>query len=201
MAEKWNAILMFGAPGTGKGTQSAALGRLPGFHHIEMGEILRAMGADTEQGRQAQSFMGRGELLPDELVVSIWRQAIARQEQEGSLQRGHDVLILDGIPRTIGQARMLAEDIEPLVMLDLTATDDQQIRARIERRAAQQQRLDDLYREAIEKRFELYRQERPALLEFYPDLIWVPIDAQQSPLAVLLDITQSLQQRLTYVPA
>lgn len=201
MAEKWNVILMFGAPGTGKGTQSAALGRLPGFHHVEMGEILRSMGADTDEGREAQSYMGRGELLPDELVVSIWKHAIADQEAAGVIQRGRDVLILDGIPRTVGQARMLAEEIEPLVLLDLTATDNEQLRARIERRAAAHQRLDDLYREAINKRFKIYERERPALLEFYPESLWVPIDAQQSPLAVLIDIAQALQPRLMYTAA
>jgi adenylate kinase len=201
MADKWNSILIFGAPATGKSTQAAALGRLPGFHHIEMGEILRAMGSDTDVGREAQSYMGRGELLPDQLVIAIWRNAVARHEQEGRIARDRDVLILDGIPRSLGQARMLAEDIEPLVLLDLTATDEQPLRVRIERRAAEHQRLDDLYRAALEKRFELYHQERPALLEFYPDQIWVPIDAQQSPLAVLLDIVQSLQQRLTYAPS
>lgn len=200
MDEKWNVILMFGAPGTGKGTQSAALGRLPGFHHIEMGEILRAMGAHTEQGREAQSYMGRGELLPDELVVSIWRQSIAQQEQDGILLRGRDVLVLDGIPRTAGQARMLVEDIEPIAMLDLTAVDEKQLRDRIEERAAEQQRLDDLYRKAIDTRFELYDRERPALMEFYPSL-WVPINAQQHPLAVLLDVVQSLHHRLMCAPA
>ena len=95
-------IVLFGPPGAGKGTQASLLSEKYGAAHISTGDILReAVANKTEVGLEAKSYMDKGELVPDEVVIAIAKQKLASIGEQG--------FILDGFPRTIAQAKALDE--------------------------------------------------------------------------------------------
>ena len=103
-------LIFLGPPGSGKGTQARRLAAQSGLAHISTGDILRAaVTAETPLGQQAKQYMDRGALVPDEVVIGITRARL----QEQDCKRG---FILDGFPRTIGQAEALTELLDSLGM-------------------------------------------------------------------------------------
>lgn len=98
-----DALILLGPPGSGKGTQAVLLAERLGIPHISTGDILREqVAAGTELGRRVQAIMSAGQLVPDELVNAIVEERLARPDCAGGC-------ILDGYPRTIGQAERLAD--------------------------------------------------------------------------------------------
>ena len=94
-------LVMFGPPGSGKGTQASRLAVELGIPQISTGDILReAVQTGTELGRQAKAIMDSGELVSDQVVVGIIRERLAKNDAE-------TVFILDGFPRTVSQASEL----------------------------------------------------------------------------------------------
>src|SRR5690348_17423027 len=92
-------LVLLGAPGSGKGTQGAALAAHFDIPHISSGELLRAhVAAGTDLGQQVRSFLGRGDLVPDDLVLDVVRDALVSAGDT----RGY---LLDGFPRTLAQAK------------------------------------------------------------------------------------------------
>src|SRR5262245_58547592 len=104
---KYRTILLFGAPGAGKGTQGKILGTIPNFFHCACGDVFRSLSANDPIGRTFIEYSGRGELVPDEPTVELWRRFIHNCEKSGRFHPGHDTLVLDGIPRNVHQAEML----------------------------------------------------------------------------------------------
>lgn len=99
------ALMLIGAPGSGKGTQAKKLKDKLGYAHISTGDLLRAaVKAGTELGKQAKSYMDNAQLVPDELVIGLLKEAIAKPEVEGGF-------ILDGFPRTAVQADALDAEV------------------------------------------------------------------------------------------
>jgi adenylate kinase len=101
-------LLLVGAVGTGKGTQAKALSRKLGLPHLASGNLFRAaMAAGTPIGAEAKEYMQRGELVPDEITIGMFMDELAKPHAA----RG---AILDGFPRTVGQARALDETLDAL---------------------------------------------------------------------------------------
>ena len=123
-------LIMFGAPGAGKGTQAAILSERLGVPTISTGNILRsAVKNRTSVGLQAQSYMDAGRLVPDEVIIGI----IAERLEEADCQKGY---ILDGVPRTIAQAEALeASGIRFDCVLDIEVADEEIQRRMSGRRA------------------------------------------------------------------
>jgi adenylate kinase len=171
-------IVMIGPPGAGKGTQGALLAAHFKIRHIVMGDLLRDhVVRGTELGRVVRGHLDRGELVPDKIVLDLVRQShIAAKRAGGGF-------VLDGVPRTMEQARAahkiaLGLGMTANVALHLHA-DDEELTHRLLARAAVEHRSDDT-KEIIRQRLELYRQVSPPLLAWYRQRgILVRIDAMR----------------------
>jgi adenylate kinase len=189
----YRTILLLGAPGSGKGTQGKILGTIPGYYHCSCGEVFRRLRPETELGRIFLQYSSKGQLVPDEFTVRLWRENIAAETQIGRYQPNHDTLVLDGIPRNPAQANVLADSVHIVAVFHLDCTNPQLLIQRMQRRALKENRLDDANLDTIRKRFEVYAAETRKLLECYSSDIIHRIDASQSPLQVLRQILAPLE--------
>ena len=158
-------IVIFGAPGSGKGTQSDLLIEHYGLGHISTGDVLRnEFKKGTELGKTAQGFIDNGQLIPDELMVSILASVY------DSFGRGHKGVIFDGFPRTIPQAEALKKMLEErgdkvAAMIELDVPEDE-LMTRLIKRGQQSGRADD-NEETIKKRLVVYHSQTQPLIEWY----------------------------------
>ena len=106
-AMKYTTYLLFGAPGSGKGTQGRSLGSIPRFFHCACGDVFRSIDTRTRLGRAFLEYSSRGELVPDDITVELWKARIDAAVDAHQFKPDIDVLILDGIPRNVGQAEIM----------------------------------------------------------------------------------------------
>lgn len=192
MSARYRSVLIFGAPGVGKGTQGKLIGLIPGFRHLSTGDIFRSLNPESETGRVFRAYSARGELVPDEFTISLWREHVRRQIEAGSYDPRRQLLILDGIPRSAAQAQQMDGDIEVLQILHLVAGDEQVLLERMQRRARRENRHDDADATVIRNRWSVYNRETLPVLEHYGEERCVEIDAIGSPGRVLLDILRAV---------
>ncbi len=193
---KYRSILLIGAPGSGKGTQGKILGAIPNFYHLACGDLLRRVTPESELGRIFRDYSSRGELVPDEPVIRMWRQHLEQATREERFDPAADILVLDGIPRNPNQARLLSESLDLLLVLYLGCSDMEKMVLRLQRRALRENRADDTRAEVIRKRLEVFEAESKPLLDFYGPALLRTIDATQPPLQVLRDVLRALEERI-----
>ena len=157
-------IVIFGAPGSGKGTQSEKIVEKYGINHISTGDVLRAeIKNGTELGKTAKSYIDQGQLIPDDLMIDILASVFdSFKDSKG--------VIFDGFPRTIAQAealkKMLAERNQGVsVMLDLDVPEDE-LMVRLIKRGKDSGRADD-NEETIKKRLHVYHSQTSPLIDWY----------------------------------
>ena len=120
---RYPSVLLFGAPGVGKGTQGKLLGQIPGFVHMASGDIFRSLDRQSELGRKFHEYSSKGLLVPDAMTVSVWLAHVRRCIEAGTYRPGIDLLVLDGIPRNVAQCRAMDAYIEVLLVVHLVAPD------------------------------------------------------------------------------
>lgn len=158
-------IVIFGAPGSGKGTQSDLLIEKYGLEHISTGDVLRAeIKNGTELGKTAKGYIDNGQLIPDELMIDILASVY------DSFGREHKGVIFDGFPRTIPQAEALKKMLEErgdkvAAMLELDVPEDE-LMTRLIKRGQESGRADD-NEETIKKRLVVYHSQTQPLIEWY----------------------------------
>ncbi len=189
---KYKTILIFGAPGSGKGTQGTALGSLPRFYHCACGDVFRSIDTRTLIGQEFLKYSSKGELVPDELTVRLWENHIKSVIRMGYFKPDIDYLVLDGIPRVVNQADLMTELIDVRKVFHLTCPDREQIFFRLKKRAIKENRLDDASDEVVRRRLETYERDSKPILDYYGPEIVQTIDAQQTPAEVMLEILQSV---------
>ncbi len=185
---KYRAILLFGAPGAGKGTQGKILGTIPNFFHCACGDVFRNLRIDNELGRIFLEYSSRGELVPDDASIRLWRNSIQGSQSLGRFHPEKDTLVLDGIPRNRTQAEMLSETLDVRAVLYLTCPDMSKLVERLQRRALRENRLDDANLNVIRARLETYEKETKPVLDYYGKDLVHTVDSTQSPVKVLMDI-------------
>lgn len=189
---KFKTVLLFGAPGAGKGTQGKILSTIPNFYHCACGDVFRNLRIDNELGRIFVEYSSRGELVPDEATVRLWKQSIKGTQSLGQFNPEKDTLVLDGIPRNVNQAQMLQDSLDVRGVFYLTCSDFNKLVERLQRRALRDNRLDDANMAVIKNRLETYEKETKPVLDFYgPNLVHT-IDSTQSPVNVLRDILRQI---------
>lgn len=185
---RYRAILLFGAPGAGKGTQGKILGQIPNFVHFSCGDAFRSLRVDSPLGRVFVEYAGKGNLVPDEPTIELWRQSMDQLAAAGRFNPDADTLLLDGIPRNPNQARIMADLIEVKAIFNLFCPVVDKLINRLQRRAFKENRLDDANVDVIRSRLETYKRETRAVLECFQDTMIHQIDSTQEPMLVLLDI-------------
>jgi adenylate kinase len=189
---KYRTYLIFGAPGSGKGTQGKILGAIPRFFHFACGDVFRALDTRTELGQAFLEYSSRGQLVPDDLTVKLWHARIVDVVRAHTFKPDIDSLVLDGIPRNIGQARIMEDLLEVKNVFHLTCPDRAALETRLKKRALKENRFDDANEEVIRRRLATYEAESRPVLEFYGPRLLKQIDATQTPLKVALEILQSI---------
>ena len=168
LGEPYPAALIFGVPGAGKGTQGEILARLPGFFHTSTGVVFRQTDPDSEDGILVRDYSSRGELVPDDVTVRIWKTWVDAHRAIGSFKPRKELLLLDGIPRNVDQCRLLEPYVNVLAVVHLVCRDESAMFDRIRRRAMLENRPDDLNEAVTRRRFEVYRQATEPVLDYYP---------------------------------
>ncbi len=193
---RYQTVLLFGPPGSGKGTQGRILGSIPGFFHCACGEVFRRINPDSEIGRVFIEYSSRGELVPDDVTVKMWHAHIRAMQGTGAFKPDQDILVLDGIPRNVQQARMLGQEIDVMKVLHLVCKDEEKMVERLRRRAIKENRVDDAKESVIRHRWDIYKKETAPVLAYYPPAMIQEVDAMHSPAGVLrqiLDIVIPIQ--------
>ncbi len=153
-------LILFGAPGVGKGTQAEKISEDYDIPQVSTGEILRsAVSRQTELGKKAQAIMERGELVPDDLMIKIIEDRITQEDCKNGF-------ILDGFPRTIPQAESLEKLLDKLEMppfkcIEIKVPDDEIIKRLLARG-----RADD-NEETIRKRLKVYKEQTAPVKDYY----------------------------------
>ncbi|EGJ70998.1 Adenylate kinase [Bacteroides coprosuis DSM 18011] len=157
-------IVIFGAPGSGKGTQSERIVEKYGLNHISTGDVLRnEIKNDTELGKTAKGFIDQGQLIPDSLMIDILAQVFdSFKDSKG--------VIFDGFPRTIPQAEALKDMLKERgqsisTMLELDVPENE-LMERLIKRGKDSGRADD-NEETIKKRLKVYHSQTAPLIDWY----------------------------------
>ncbi|MGA2442947.1 MAG: nucleoside monophosphate kinase [Tepidisphaeraceae bacterium] len=189
---RYESILLFGAPGSGKGTQGKIIGTIPGFYHSATGEIFRSLDLQSEMGRVFWEYAGKGKLVPDEVTIRLWKQYIKGMEMINQFHPNSEILVLDGIPRNLEQARLLDETIEVVKVIHLVCADLGKMVERLRRRALKENRFDDASDEVIRRRLEVYERDTRPILNYYPADRIVRVEATMSQIRVLSKLVEIL---------
>lgn len=189
---RYNTVLLFGAPGAGKGTQGRILGQIPGFFHLSCGDVFRSLDMNSPEGQEIYSYSSRGKLVPDEITIRVWKRHLDALTILSKYKPHEDLLILDGLPRNRRQAELVDEHLDVLSLVHLVCPDMEAMVHRIRRRAIRDNRVDDASEEVIRRRFTVYEDETRPVLEFYPRKIVHEVDAIGSPAEVLLKVLSYL---------
>jgi adenylate kinase len=185
---KYRTILMFGAPGSGKGTQGKILGTIPNFFHCDCGDVFRSLRPDSPLGKTFIDYSSRGRLVPDAPTVELWRRFIDASTKTGRFHPAGDTLVLDGIPRNVAQAEMLSDALDVAAVFYLTCANPENLVTRLQRRAIKENRLDDANLDVIRDRLKIYEQETKPVLNFYGRKTVHRINADGTPAGIFLDI-------------
>lgn len=192
MSDRYQTVLLFGPPGVGKGTQGKILALIPGFFHSSTGEIFRNLDVTSDLGRTFYQYSSRGELVPDDITIRIWNQNVYANTILGMFKPNQDLLVLDGLPRSVSQAKLLYRYVDVLKVIHLVTRDKEALFERMKKRAMKENRADDAKDEVIRRRFEVYENQTYPVLEYYPKNIVVEVDAMVSPAAVLTQILNAV---------
>lgn len=185
---RYQTVLLFGAPGAGKGTQGKILGQIPGFFHLSCGDVFRSLDISSPEGKLVYEASSRGELAPDEITIKIWKRGIDAYTTLSYYKPHEDILILDGIPRNVTQAKLIEEHIEVKHIIHLVCSDEEAMIRRMRRRAIRENRADDADEKVIRRRFQVYHDESAPVLDYYPKSLISTVDAIGSPAEVLLKV-------------
>ncbi|MBS0621568.1 MAG: nucleoside monophosphate kinase [Verrucomicrobia bacterium] len=188
---KWDSLLIFGPPGSGKGTLAKVLAQAGGHYHCSSGDIFRAVDPHSEEGKKFASYSNRGQLVPDEVTIETWVKHVERLIAAQKYFPDQQLMLLDGVPRTLGQAQMCQAFISVKGVVVLQAS-EQVLLERMQKRASKEGRSDDADAQVLKTRIEVYHKKTAEVLNHYPRALLTEVNADQPPLVIVRDVLNSL---------
>jgi adenylate kinase len=150
------------------------------------------MDTRTRVGQAFLEYSSKGQLVPDDITVQLWKVAIDAAVEAHKFKPDIDALVLDGIPRNVAQATIMDELIDVKKVFHLSCPDREALFMRLKKRALKDNRLDDANDEVIKRRLALYEQESKPVLQYYSKDRITCIDASEPPAKVLMHILESV---------
>ncbi|MFZ1217742.1 MAG: nucleoside monophosphate kinase, partial [Chthoniobacterales bacterium] len=173
-----------------QGTQGRTLGSIPRFFHCPCGDVFRSIDTRTAVGQAFLDYSSKGQLVPDDITVKLWKAAIDAAVEAHKFKPDIDILVLDGIPRNVAQARIMDDLIDVKKVFHLSCPDRTSLFARLKKRALKDNRLDDANDEVIKRRLAIYEQESKPVLNYYSKDRITCLDATEPPAKVLMHILE-----------
>ncbi len=193
---RFHAYLMIGPPASGKGTHGKLIGSLPGFFHFSMGQVFRSLRPRSKEEAQRleeiSKLTARGNLAPDGYTLELFYDYLDRMTAGGQLDAEHDLMILDGIPRSAAQAESILKHLEVRAAFIFECSDSVLL-DRIRSRSISEGRADDATLEIVENRLHTYREHLPGILDAIPEEIQKPVDTSRPAHHVLRDILEYIE--------
>jgi adenylate kinase len=182
-----SAFLIFGAPGSGKGTVGTKLAATTDVKHLSTGDIFRELSLSSENGKLFSKYAGVGKLVPDEVTVQIFSRYINGLIDTNKFAPEKDSFLLDGIPRTVEQANLIKSVVNVKHIFVLDILDSSIIIERLVKRAKIEGRKDDADEGIIHIRLKEYESKTAAVLGAYSESMITKINGAQSPNEVFRD--------------
>ncbi len=192
---KFSSILLFGPPGAGKGTLGKFLSGAGSQFHLCSGDIFRTLPAHSPAGKLYHSFASKGQTLPDDATIEIWKYYVQGLIAINSYYPEGQDLLLEGIPRTRDQAQMLSSFISVRHIIVLDIADKEELMQRIQNQARLSGRKDEAA--FLEKKLESYEENIKSILDYYPKHLISYVNGSQKPLEVLRDVLVRLSHLLS----
>lgn len=194
------SVLLFGPPGSGKGTVGKYLSEIGQHFHFSSGEMLRRLSRTTEHGKLFYSYSDKGLLVPDEMMMEVCQCYFNGLIATHQFNPATNYMIIDGIPRTITQADILKNitDIKKVVVLDIADMDI--LIQRLKKRAVIEGRQDDAKDDVLSRRIEVYKEQTEQVLATFDKDKVVVINADQPKYLVARDVMSATGQMLSESP-
>ena len=179
--EKYKAILIFGAPGAGKGTQAKLISNDKRYFHFSTGEMFRNLKHDKEMkdtgiAKKVNELISGGNFVPDNMTIELFFKTLEQYQKQNKYNPNEQILILDGIPRNTTQVDLIKNKIDVTKIIYLYASKENSLLERLIKRAIVEKRDDDKA-EVIKKRLEIYKKDTEAVIGKYSPKIILKIDA------------------------
>lgn len=195
--EPFRSVLIFGPPGAGKGTLGKFLSSAGNHCHLSSGDVFRGLSPESPAGKIFHQYASKGHLLPDEVTIQIWHHFVHGLIATNRYFPSQQLLLLDGIPRTVQQAELLTKHIHVERIINLKIDDQETLIKRIQRRALIEKRTDDMHSNVLRTRLEVYQADTSKLLQHYSNALIAHFNANQPPLKVLRDVLVALSDLLS----
>ncbi len=170
--DKYPAIILFGQPGIGKGTQAKLLAEKKDYFHFSSGEMFRGLDPSTELGSRVKALIDGGNYIDDVTTIDLTKETLRHYVAEGRFVPESQYLLLDGLPRTVPQVGLINEFCDVQQVIRLYVHNENAVVERLTRRAGLERRLDDTSEDIVQKRLRVFREQtEPALAAYPPQII------------------------------
>src|SRR5579872_7441882 len=192
ITEPFRAILIFGPPGSGKGTLGKFLSSAGNHFHLSSGDIFRGLSPESPSGKLFHTYASKGHLVPDEVTIQIWRNYVGGLIATNQYFPHQQFLLLDGVPRTANQTHIIQKYIQVVHIIVLEMDNREELIKRMKRRAIIERRFDDADDQVLRTRMEVYQKDTAQVLSHYDKSLISRFNADQRPLEVLRDVLMGL---------